>query len=476
MRSFNPGSEIRKTQRVPILRITSRSVLLMLGLLSGAPPVVAQSNDEQAFSIDLTTSLRLADERNLDVAIYLERIAEASAELTRARTLAVPTLRIGASYSRHSGPLQETSGQVVDVDRVSRFQGFGVGAIGAGDIQAAGLGLEVDIADAIFQPLAARQNQAAVQAASEANRHAVLLQVATSYLELLRAQTEFGIATESLQRANELATVTSDFAEAGEGLLADAELAAVQPLVWEQRRRAAVEAVAVASATLARLLHLDPGVELQPVDDVIPIIDIYSSDDDLSSLIARALEARPERVQYDALVGAAEAGLKAERYGLFIPRVSVGYSSGDFGGAPGSSVGALENRDDLSLMLYWQLDQLGFANRGRVEQQRSQLRQMEFQRDQVDDAIVAEVRRAYVRVISFDEQMELAAEAAVRAEHAYLLNRDRIYENAGLPLEALQAMQALADVQLMRLQATVGYSQAQITLHTALGNPVGEEP
>jgi len=457
-------------------RASFRFAWLACGFSLVTSAVIAQTGAEQGLPIDMATALRLADERNLDVAIYLERVAEASAQLTQSRTLAVPTLRVGASYNRHSGPLQETSGQVSDVDRASQFRGFGAGAVGAGDVQAAGAGLEVNVADAIFRPLAARQNHAAAQAASVANRHAVLLQVATAYLRLLQARMEGGIAAESLRRAVELATVTGDYAEAGEGLLADAELAAVQPLVWEQKRRAAAEAVDVENATLARLLHLDPGVRLAPTEKAIPLIEIYGSDEDLNGLIARALEARPETEQYDALVGAAQAGLTAERYSLFVPRVALTYSSGDFGGGAGTSIGALTHRDDLSVMLYWQFDQLGFANRGRIQQKQSQLRQMEFQREQLQDVIVAEVREAYARVDSFREQMKLAAQASERAQRAYALNRERIFENEGMPLEALQAMQSLADVELMHLESVVGYSQAQIELHTALGNPVNEEP
>jgi outer membrane protein TolC len=433
----------------------------------------AQSGDAvEAFPIDMTTALRLADERNLDVAIYLERVAETAAQLRQARTLAVPTLRLGASYSHHDGPLQETSGQVIDVEHVSQFRGFGTGA---GGVDASGIALDIDIADAIFKRLVAEQNQAAAVATSDINRHRVLLDVATSYLELLSARTELAVASESVRRANELARVTRDFADAGEGLVADAEMAAVQPLLWERKRLAATERFEAANANLARLLHLDLDVRLEPLEPSIPVIEIYSADDDLSVLIEQALEHRPEIEQYKALVTAAEGEYKSERYSLFIPRVSLSYSSGEFGGAPGSSVGGLSQRDDLALMLYWKFDQLGLGNRGRIEEKRSRLHQVELQQQQLDDLIVAQVRETYARVASFREQMELAAMAAERAESAYLRNRERIFENEGLPLEALQAMQALADVQMMTVDAVVGYSVAQIELHTALGNPVGSE-
>jgi outer membrane protein TolC len=460
------GRETFESIRFRILAVCA--AVLAASFASAQPPA------DEALPIDFGVALRLADERNLDVAIFLERVAEAAAQLRQSRTLAVPTLRVGTSYSRHSGNLQETGGQVLEVDRVSEFRGFGAGAVGAGDIQAAGLSLEVDIAEAIFQRLVAEQNEAAARAAFQANRHKVLLDVATAYLQLLYARAELAIATDSLRRAAELARVTLDYAEAGEGLLADAEMAAVQPLVWERRRLAAAEKLDAANVDLARLLHLDPGVRLEPLEEAIPVMEIFSAEEDLDALLARALDRRPEVEQYEALVSAAEDDLTSERYGLFIPRVSLNYSSGDFGGAPGSSVGGLRHRDDLALMLYWQFDQLGFANKGRIDEKRSRLRQLELRREQLDDVIVAEVRDAYARILSLGEQMQSTAMAAERAERAYALNRERIFENEGLPLEALQAMQALADVQLMNLESVVGYSLAQIRLHTALGNPVGD--
>ncbi len=298
--------------------------------------------------------------------------------------------------------------------------------------------------------------------------------MATAYLRLLESRAEMGIAAESLQRARDLATVTVDYAEAGEGLLADAEMAAVQSLVWEQRRRAAAERVETASVTLARLLHLEFDVRLEPLESTVPVIEIFSVQENVNELVTQALASRPETQQYDAMIGAAQDGLSAERYGLFIPNVSLNYSSGDFGGAPGSSVDERGHRDDLTLMLYWQFDQLGFANRGRIGEKRAQLRRVEFQKDKVHDAIVAEVRQGYAHVLSLREQMDLSSMAGARAQRAYELNRERIFQNEGLPLEALQAMQALAEIQLMNLEFVVSYSLAQIQLHTALGNPVGE--
>jgi outer membrane protein TolC len=435
---------------------------------AAAPGIV----ENGVLRIDLAAALRLADERNLDVAIYLARVAAASARLRQARSLAVPTLRVGSSYNRHTGPLQETGGAVTESDGTSRLVGLGAGAVGAGDPRLPGLALDVDVADAIFQPLVAKQDRAAAEAAADANGHAVLLDVATAYFEWLEARAEDRIAGAIVQRARDLEALTHNYAEAGEGLRADAELAAVQPLLWQQRRLAAETRTETSEAALSQLLHLDTDVRLQPVEEQIPVVEIYSANEDLAQLVERALRDRPETDQAAALVAAAQGSVRAERYGLFIPRVSLGYSAGEFGGAPGSSVADTAHRDDLTLLLYWQFDHLGLGNRARGDEKRAELRQRELERDKLHDAITAEVREDYARVQSLRRQMQLAQEAAKQAQNAYDLQRQRIFDRQGLPLEALQAMQTLSEAELAQAQATVGYSLAQIRLHTALGNPV----
>jgi len=455
----------------PLLRPALVAAVVMLATpVDGALAQAADTTD--VLRIDLPSALRLADERNLDVAIYVERVAEATSKLTQARMLAVPSVRVGASTNRHNGTLQETSGNVVDADRVARFSGLGAGAVGAGDVSQPGLSMSVDIADAIFQPLVARQNRTAAVASQVVNRRAVLIDVAGAYLEWIRARSERDIVVEALARATELATLTASYAEAGEGLRADAEMAAVQPLLLEQRRAAADERIEAATAELSRLLHLDSAVALEPIERAVPSIEIFDGNESLEDLVARAVDGRPEREQLDALVAAAEDDLAAQRYGWFIPSVSLGYSSGQFGGGPGSTVANTDHRDDLSLLLYWQFDALGIGNHARIDEKRARLRQTSLERDKLHDTIAAEVRRGYARVQSLRQQRALTAPAVASARSAYQLQRDRIYDQQGLPLEAMQAMQTLATAEFAQLDVEAAFSLAQLRLHTAIGNPI----
>jgi outer membrane protein TolC len=435
----------------------SRVIFAILAVAACAPLVAQQTGN--VLEIDLPTAVRLADERNVDVAIYLARVAAADARLTQARLAAVPSVRVGAAEDRHDGPIQETSGNVIDVERISRFTGV-----------TAGVG--IDVADAIFLPLVARQNRAAVAAASTANRQQVLMQAAAAYIRLVQARTEVGVIARAHERATDLAALTADYAESGEGLLSDAEMAAVQPLLWEQRRAAAEERVAALNAELVKLLHLDAGIELDPVETEPPSVEIFAGTEDVAKLIASAETGRPESEQADALLAAAEGDLSAQRYGWFLPSVSLNVSSGDFGGAPGSTIPSADNRQDRSLMLYWQLEGLGFGQRARVEEKRAQLQELTLEREKLRDAIAAEVRESYARVVSLKNQVALAHVAVAHAQRAYELNRTRIFDRQGLPLEAQAAMQTLATAELGALEARAGLAVAQLRLHTVLGNPL----
>jgi multidrug efflux system outer membrane protein len=446
-------------------RIDARRAGIALSLaLSWASQAAAQPVDTKSsvLSINLPTALRLADERNLDVAIYVARIAEADAKVAQARTLAVPSVRAGSDYDRHTGNIQETSGQVIDADRASRFSG-------------AGIGLTVDLANAIFAPLVAKQNRAAVTAASTANRHRVFLDVATAYLRFLQSRVETTIVHRALERATDLATLTANYAQSGEGLKSDAEMAAVQPLLWQQHVADVEERTETTAAELVRLLHLEPGVMLEPMEKEIPTLELFSANEDVGQLISHALADRPETEQYDALVAAAEDDLNAQRYKLFIPGVALDYSTGRFGGGPGSAIDNTGNRDDLALTLYWQFDSFGLGHRARTNEKRAELQRIGLERDKLRDSIAAEVSEDYARVRSLKQQVGLAGLAVAHAQQAYALNRSRIYDRQGLPLEAQQAMQALAAAEVAELQARVDYALAQIRLHTALGNPLDSQ-
>ena len=92
------------------------------------------------------------------------------------------------------------------------------------------------------------------------------------------------------------------------------------------------------------------------------------------------------------------------------------------------------------------------------------------------DRIAREVNESNAQVQSRKRQIEITQEAVKAAEDSFLKNWDRIRNGQGLPIEALQAIQALATARREYVRVVADYNQAQFTLQRSLGWPITESP
>ena len=98
----------------------------------------------------------------------------------------------------------------------------------AGTVNIPGLNYNLNVGEAWFGFLTARQRVVTNRATSEAVRNDVLLRVSVAYLDLLRGEARQAIAKKNREEAAEVARLTADFAQAGQGRKADADRAAVE--------------------------------------------------------------------------------------------------------------------------------------------------------------------------------------------------------------------------------------------------------
>jgi outer membrane protein TolC len=77
-----------------------------------------------------------------------------------------------------------------------------------------------------------------------------------------------------------------------------------------------------------------------------------------------------------------------------------------------------------------------------------------------------------VQVAARKRLIESAQTAISSAENSHRRNLERIRNAEGLPIEALQSIQALDQARREYLRSVVEYNQAQFRLHRALGWPV----
>lgn len=439
----------------------------------------AQEATPNVQPIDLETALRLAGVSNPEIRLARERVLEAVALRQLAAAQFLPSINVGTNINTHQGPVQQSDGNILKVNRDALYLGLGAGAIGSGTVNIPGVVWSGNLADVWFNNLAARQVVRQRGFESEAVRNEVLLRVSAAYLELLRAAGRQSAARQTHDDAKAVAQVTKDFADTGKGRQSDADRAATE---YAQRKVEIVQAEAdiqTASARLCRLLSLDPSIRLVPMETHVVPGALVPAPIPLQELLAIALWQRPELRERQAAVRAAFIELRGKKLLPFSPNVLVGFSSGTFGG--GSNLiaqtgaqprfGSFGGREDFDGLMFWSLRNLGVGNVAMIRYSQSQLRQNELREIETLDRIRAEVATSQARMLARFDQIETYEKAIQSSNAAFKQDFTRIKSGEGFPIELINSLQLLGRARYSYLDTIVDYNRAQFELYVALGQP-----
>lgn len=410
--------------------------------------------------------------QNPEVGFAMQRYSEAYARLIAARVLWLPALNAGLGWNNHAGPLQASDGNVSEVSRSSLTAGLGVQTIGAGSPVVPGLFANFHSAEAIFQPRIANRAAAARDAAVRTTVNNLLLDTSVAYLEMLRAYQSYAIAVDIRYHAEQLARATADFARTGEGNEADADRAATELSIRQNEVVRAEEEIQVASARVVQLLNEDPRYLLRPLEPAIAPVEMVSLDVPMQQLLPTGLRNRPELSEAQHLVGEAMQRYRMERFSPFLPNVLMGTSYAAFGGGPGSQIDNTAGRFDLDAIAYWQVRNLGAGEYAARRETRARYDQSRFEQVRVINLVNREIVEAHAQVQARHRQIGIAQQAVQRAVASFERNLLRVRNLQGLPIETLQAIQALDQARREYLRALVDYNTAQFRLQRALGWPV----
>jgi outer membrane protein TolC len=444
--------------------------------LPAAPPA---DPCDRPLPINLPTALQLGNARAVDIAAAAERIRVAAAALEQAQVLWLPTITVGGDYYRHDGRNQDTSGNVFDNSRSGMMFGAGTG-IGPAAI--------LNVTEALFAPLVARQQVRAREADLQAASNDTLVAVTDAYFNVQQARGELAGAAEATRRTEELVRRTRqlapDLVPDLETDRAEAELARRQ-----QAELFARERWAVASAELMRVLRLDPAAQVEPLEPPHLLVGLVDLNKPVDDLIPLALTTRPELASRQAQVQLTLALLKQERLRPLIPSVLLrGFSTpvtgtlagGVFAGGPNSTIGNPGWRGDLDLQLLWQFNNLGFGNRAQVHQREAENRLALIDLFRTQDRVAAEVAQAYAQAKLAARRVELAERGARSALSSADKNLGALRQTKSAggqvvllvrPQEAVASVQALAQAYADYYGAVADANRAQFRLYRALGRP-----
>jgi outer membrane protein TolC len=334
----------------------------------------------------------------------------------------------------------------------------------------------------------ARQQLAARQADLQAASNDTLVAVTDAYFSVQQARGELAGAVATIRLTEDLVARTRKLAPELipelETIRAEAEL-----VRRYQAERLSLERWRVSSAELIRVLRLDPGTRVEPVEPPQLKVDLVGLDRPLDELIELALTNRPELASQQAQVQATLTLLRQEKLRPLIPSLLLrGYSTPVTGGLMTSYAfygnnGNLTDsnfRNDIDVQVLWRLDNLGFGNLAAVHQRQAEKEQAIVELFRRQDRVAAEVAQAQAQLQETAERLTWAESGARLARESADKNLAALRQTkAGggavqlivRPQEVVAAIEALGQAYSDYYGAVADFNRAQFRLYRALGQP-----
>jgi outer membrane protein TolC len=471
------------------------------------------------FPINLATALRLADARPIIVSATGANVWVAEATLQKSKVLWVPTINLGADYSRHDGIGPDLNNGINIPKGVNALGQPSPGALGRPLSQNVNLfyggggftwapsgdnyffqpnpGLPLMpspqfqfATDMIFQPLHDRQALNSARWDLQAAKNDALFMTATAYFNVHRQRGRYAVAIDAVQRGRQL---VAQIAELSTDLVPRVEIDRARNLLadLEQEAVTARQNWRIASAELTRVLRLDPRAVVEPLEHDHLQVTLFAPSRSLDELIPIALTNRPELASHQALVQAMLVAIRQEKLRPLLPSLYMNgfqtpYELLEAGAGAighGNKLNQWSPRDDLSPEMIWAADGLGLKNLAQIKEARGMSSQQLVALFQMQDSIAGGVTRTQA-------DLQSAAARVVQAERevkSALINYNGNVEGLAQtqrfgniliqvfrPQEVVFALQLLMTAYEHYIDTVAEYNTAQFAMFHELGYPARE--
>jgi outer membrane protein len=350
----------------------------------------------QAETLTLGAAMRMALERNPSVLRSRSDIERAEALVRETRSAILPQLSVDSRYTRN------------DREVAFELDGASVPVLPRDDWSAS-----IRLAQPVYaggrELKAIRQIRLTVDEREEASRQAeesLLLDVASSYLNVIGADALILVEQQNLELSERQRKQSQDFFDAGEVTRVDV-LRAETASKGAERRLAAARQTRENAASLLRLsLGDDVAVETVRPDLELPAL---PSEEEL---IARAEERRPEVQRAKLALEIAQLETRKQR-GAYLPTVTAEASYTQQAAAfPSDQFGALTFNFNVPLYTSGRIP-------SRIAQAKEEENQARLVYDEARQAVREDVRRALVAFRTAQTDLALAEEQRIAAEAEY---------------------------------------------------------
>lgn len=415
--------------------------------------------------INLETVLKLGGANSLTIQEYRQRQELAIANLIKAKEWWLPDVYAGIQTQQLWGAEMNSNGKFfLDVNLDNLWTGLGLDA-------------RWNFADGIYQTKAANLKAQAAQYQTQAVHNKALLEIIVAYYDFMAAQLYYQAFQQLAAQADTISRQLD--IQVAVGLAYQSELLLSKSNVnhlMVQMLNAKIE-YGRNSATLVKLLNLDPTLKLLSVDSVMSPLDLF----DYSEINAfdSVHRNRPEFKQLESSLQSIEIAKKTATNGLLIPELRLNTYGSYFGRLGGQVIpmdplqypktNQLYPTSALNVSLMWQIPIGRLIYGGDLKRYNARILIQKTQLDQVKAGINEEIITARQLILAVQEQMKIAFDGNRFAELALQQSIQRQQLGTVRPFEILQAQEIFIKARLDYLKAVSDFNKAQYMLAVAKG-------
>lgn len=427
------------------------------------PPRTTPGANPAPRRVTLADAVNLAVDNSNALRLAAEAVNRARGRVNEQRAGFLPSANATASFTRldEGSTIQfpGENGQVQNVTIVNQNQ----------KQVTLGANLPIDISGLIgaaveqteFQEIAARLD-------FNRTRNQVVLDAKNAYFDVLRAKALVDVAEQTLKNAQDQVTTAEANLRAGTGTRFDVLRAQTEVANAQQNLIAARNRVNLTTATLNNVLGLDQNTPTETVDTQE---ETTPADTNFPALVSESYAKRPEILQADANIRAAEKGVQIARRST-LPTLGIGFNfqyQPDAGGfAPKTTSYATVATVNLPIF-----DQ-GLAA-ARTQQARADVNTARINKQVTQDSIALDVRQQYLSLVEAQDRLNVTTAALAQAQEQYRLAQVRFRAGVtavpgGSPLlEVSDALAALTQAQSNQVNAQYDLQNAKARLDRAVG-------
>jgi len=441
----------------------------------------------------ITGLARTALDSNRDLIAAREGYITAQEQVSEAWSQVMPSVDLNASYTRNISPAVNFLPKQI-FDPTAGPDDYLAVQFGADNSYNSTIQLEQPLfrAGAFVGLGAANRFELLQQEVVRGHEQAVVTNVRLAYYDLLLAQEQLRLTTQSVERvrhslketrALNLAGLTSSY----DVLRLEVELSNLEPnlrraenAIRQARRQLAIQASLAdhealrVTGTLAEMDIFDVGANSDANREVLAFAGIEVPDEaSVEGALSRASELRSDLRQLELTEDLRHAEMRAEQasylpevtlFGSYVINAQNNGSPSWFGAGNGQRAYSRLAGIRVSLPIFQ-----GFRRDARIDQKRATLRQAQAQTEQAIDYAQSEIRTLLERATESVARARGQRLAVQQAERGYEIAQAQYQEGLGSQLELMDAEEALRQSEFNYAQAVYDYLVARAQLDAASG-------